>query len=664
MGNALFLRLLSSKDKALEMVSYINGLNEGRNVNFNSYIISPNAFRKIPGSAFAYWISEQIRHIFSTFPPFEGSGRTAKQGLATADDFRFLRLDWEVSREKIIASTQEITSEEIINQTFQGKYWVSFAKGGAYSPYYADLHLVVNWQNDAEALKNFKNPQTGKSFSYLRNTSFYFLAGLTWSRRTTSGISIRVLPQGCIFADKGPAVFANPSELPSLLGLMNTPAFEALVASQLGAADTAARSYEVGLIQNTPVPNLSNPQGITLGELAMKCVYLKRNLDMANETSHVFYLPALLQVQEYTLREYHVAWQTLLMDTAAQLGEYQCEINNIVFHLYNLDDVERQNIENALENKPKTSTRNQVATDEEDEIPSQPPNDIHKFITNLISYIMGCSFGRWDIQFATGSRSKPDLPDSFAFLPVCSPGMLTGNDGQPLLETPPYYPLAINWDGILVDDPDHQEDVISRVQNTLAVIWKERAEAIEQEACHILGIKELRDYFRRPSNGGFWTDHIQRYSKSRRKAPIYWLLQSSKKNYAVWLYYHRLTKDTLFKVLNNYVEPKIRRETAQLEQIRIHLAATGTAGHEAKKLERQLERQENFLSELEDFRDKLRRAADLNLEPDLNDGVVLNIAPLWELVPWSEAKKYWEELCGGKYEWSSVSKQLREKGLV
>jgi hypothetical protein len=71
-----------------------------------------------------------------------------------------------------------------------------------------------------------------------------------------------------------------------------------------------------------------------------------------------------------------------------------------------------------------------------------------------------------------------------------------------------------------------------------------------------------------------------------------------------------------------------------------------------------------LLTELRDFEDKLRRAADLHLEPDLNDGVVLNIAPLHELVPWKEAKHYWEELLAGKYEWSSIGKQLRAKGLV
>jgi hypothetical protein len=75
-------------------------------------------------------------------------------------------------------------------------------------------------------------------------------------------------------------------------------------------------------------------------------------------------------------------------------------------------------------------------------------------------------------------------------------------------------------------------------------------------------------------------------------------------------------------------------------------------------------RQEDLISELRDFDDKLRRAANLHLEPDLNDGVVLNIALLHELVPWKEAKKYWVELLEGKYEWSAIGKQLRQNGVA
>jgi hypothetical protein len=254
--------------------------------------------------------------------------------------------------------------------------------------------------------------------------------------------------------------------------------------------------------------------------------------------------------------------------------------------------------------------------------------------------------------------------------------MLQRPDGLPATATPQGYPLRIDWDGILVDDPDHPDDIIRRVRDVLEVIWKDRADAIEKEACEILGVPNLREYFRKPGVGGFWDDHVRRYSKSRRKAPIYWLLQSSKKNYALWIYYHRLDKDILFKALLNYVEPKIRLEEGRRDSLRSQKRASGEGGKGSKKIDKEIERQEDFLSELRNFAEKLGRAARLDFgdtekldssvtyNPDLNDGVVLNIAPLYELVPWKEAKTYWDDLMRGKYEWSSMGKQLRAKGLI
>ena len=293
--------------------------------------------------------------------------------------------------------------------------------------------------------------------------------------------------------------------------------------------------------------------------------------------------------------------------------------------------------------------------------------DAEPLVAELVSYAVGCVLGRWDVRFATGGKPAPTLPDPFDPLPVCSPGMLQEPDGLPATQNPHGYPLRIVWDGILVDDPDHPDDIIRRVRDVLELIWKDRADAIEKEACEILGVPDLRDYFRKPGAGGFWDDHVKRYSKSRRKAPIYWLLQSSKKNYALWIYYHRLDKDILFKALLNYVEPKIRLVLGQWSSVLGQIQQAKDQGQrtkDLKKLEKEAERLESFLTELRDFEDKLRRAANLHLDPDLNDGVVLNIAPLRELVPWKEAKSYWDDLMDGKYEWSSIGKQLREKGLV
>lgn len=224
------------------------------------------------------------------------------------------------------------------------------------------------------------------------------------------------------------------------------------------------------------------------------------------------------------------------------------------------------------------------------------------------------------------------------------------------------YPIAADWDGILVEDPEHDDDVVRRVREVLHVIWGDGADGIEQEACEMLGVKELRDWFRNPRN--FWDDHIKRYSKSRRKAPIYWLLQSSKRSFALWIYYHRLDGDMLAKALTTYVEPKVRREETRLAELKAAFEAQQPTGAAARKAERDIERQEALVSELVEFRAAFDRATKLGLQPDLDDGVVLNIAPLHELVPWKVARQYWDELRAGKYEWSTVSKQLRTKGLV
>ena len=315
-------------------------------------------------------------------------------------------------------------------------------------------------------------------------------------------------------------------------------------------------------------------------------------------------------------------------------------------------------------------------TEDEEEDREAEETSARQQYTDLISYCVGSVVGRWDIRFATDGKQKPELPDPFGPLPVCSPGMLKGDDGLPPTVSPAGYAVRIDSSSIFPDDPDHSDDIVRRVREALELIWKDRADAIEKEACEILGVENLRQYVRKPGKSGFWDDHVARYSKSRRKAPIYWLLQSSKKNYALWLYYHRLDKETLHKALlsKGPVLTKTNLEESRLDDLRKKSAEGDTKT--AKKLDKEIDKQEELLNELKDFAEKLERAAKLEFgdkdklnskvqyNPDLNDGVVLNIAPLHELVPWKPAADYWQELLNGEYEWSSMSKLLREKGLV
>jgi hypothetical protein len=118
---------------------------------------------------------------------------------------------------------------------------------------------------------------------------YFFRPGLTWSIKNRFPFKPRPLPAGCIFAHVGSSAFLPEGSEPAYLGLMSSRVFTYLLRL------TAGWNYEVGVIQRTPVPDVSEPQATLLGSFALECVYLKRGLDSANEVSHAFHLSALLQ---------------------------------------------------------------------------------------------------------------------------------------------------------------------------------------------------------------------------------------------------------------------------------------------------------------------------------------------------------------------------------
>jgi hypothetical protein len=236
--------------------------------------------------------------------------------------------------------------------------------------------------------------------------------------------------------------------------------------------------------------------------------------------------------------------------------------------------------------------------------------------------------------------------------------MLQGDDGLPLsseegrqLHAAGQYPLDVAWDGILVDDPEHPLDLERRVHAALQVLWPELADDLEHEACALLGVPGLREWFRRPA--GFFADHLRRYSKSRRQAPIYWPLSTASGRYTVWLYYPRLTDQTLYRAVTDFVKPKLDAVSADVT--RLHAKAqTGTARERAE-----LEALSDFQTELQGLHDELLRVAQLPWKPNLNDGVLITASPLWKLFrlpKWQkDLKACWEEIAAGDYDWAHLA---------
>lgn len=585
------------------------------------YITSRRRLMTMPQAKLLYSLGATLHDLMQNSARFEPGGGIVRTGLTTFDDFQFLRLVWEPNPKQI----------------GKGVYWEFFSKGGEYSKYYSDVHLVVNRHNDGEELAEANRRLNGQTAQSRQGSKYYFLAGLTFTSRSAKGFTVRALPAECVISHNAPSVYPNDEAMRYyVLGWINSRLIRCLVELQ------ANFSYYVpGSIKDLPWIKPDQEQLKIVSNATRELCLISAAIDFGDETSQAF--RGVPPFESLGLALAHQ--QEMISANGAKVKELQATISECIDSVYEV--------------QTKTLALEILGFDPDEEAVLSFPS-LQELAVSYIMYAVGLSFGRWDAR----RRGDNVEFDPFSSIPICPPRMLQGCDGMPLDDVSESYPMRITTTGVMVDDQEHPEDIIRRVRDAFDVIWGGNSETVERECCAALGVQELRQYFRRSNKGSFWDNHVIRYSKSRRKAPIYWLLQSSKKNYGIWLYYHRLDKDLLFKTLVNYVEPKIRLEISRLQTLHGQKKAAVDSGKETKRLAKEIERQEDFLSELRDFEEKLRRAANLHLEPDLNDGVVLNIAPLHELVPWSEAEKYWHELLDGQYEWSSIGKQLRQRELV
>ncbi len=634
----VFLRALevTDKERALRVAISAPGVAAGK----QRFAIDTASFAVIPGAPFAYWVDERLRLLFQKQPSFEVEGRTAKVGLQTSDDLRFVRVWWEVATMQV------------------GNKWYPFAKGGIFSPFYADVHLLVNWQKGGVDVYGYPK-------SFVRNADFFFRPGLTWPRRTTSELSVRVMPSGCIFADKGPAVFVendDADQLLALLAIVNSSAFHALVELQLAAGEAkggAAHSYEVGVIQRTPIPRIRPGDVAPLCALARRIWSLERSLDIGSEVSHAFTVPAVLRVTGDTLAVRAMTWAQQIAVIKAEVATLRAESDIRCLDLYGIDEADRRLIADGfggdVEEFGKPVELAEEDVDQDDDVGAEARIDATTLVAEFASWAVSVAFGRFDIRLATGARPLPTEPAPFDPLPVCSPAMLTGDEDLPLASAPADYPLAFPDNGILVDDPGHPRDLTAAVRRVFEVVFGEHADEIWQEAASLLSPKDydLRTWLA----STFFEYHLKRYSKSRRKAPILWQLGVPSGRYSVWLYAHRLTRDSLFRMQRDVVEPKLLYEERRLTGM-VQDAGNSPSARERK----QIAAQEDFLRELRGLLGEVKNVAP-TWSPTLDDGVVLTMAPLWRLVPqhkpWQrELKSKWEELAAGKYDWAHLAMHL------
>ena len=343
------------------------------------------------------------------------------------------------------------------------------------------------------------------------------------------------------------------------------------------------------------------------------------------ETSHAFLLPPGLNERISGVDRKSVE---------RELNSIQEKIDETAFALYGIGVEDRATVEVAWQRYASAANCDSELQDDGEGEASEDEAPIDAGADALNSWLVGVSFGRFDPGLATGERPIPPEPEPFDALPSRSPGMYP--EGEEPADRP----------DILVDDEGHKDDLAKRVQS---VADRVRVDVPEN----------LRIWFAKE----FFPLHIRMYSKSRRKAPIYWQLATPSASYSVWLYIHAFSKDTLFRVQNDYAVPKLAHEERRLESLRSELRDGATAVQR-----KALTAQEAFVEELRAFLDEVKRVAAL-WNPDLHDGVIINFAPLWRLVPqnkpWQkELKSTWDALCEGKYDWAHLAMHLWAERVV
>jgi type II restriction/modification system DNA methylase subunit YeeA len=538
-------------------------------------------FKKIPGAPISYWASESVFKIFEDFEKL-ASSITSREGMATANNNKFLRYWHEVEYSKIGFNLKNY--QEALNS---GMKWFPYNKGGAERKWYGNNEYVVNWSNDGAAIKNNIDPITNRIRSHNYNGEFGFREGLTWSSITISNISIRYCPQGFLFDSKGAMAFPNDEYFKYNIALINSVFGQEMLKILAPTMD-----YKVGDIIEIPLKkDIDHRKQIS--DLTDDCISIMKLEWDSHETSWDFENNQLIKLNvdnslQSSFDNYCKFWNELF----SQIHKSEEKINEIILNVYDLNTEFSSSI--AFDNL--TLLRQETYIDENNQLIFKRDEIIKQFN----SYSIGCIFGRYSLD---------------------KMGLILANQGESLkdylqtVSNPTFLPDEDNIIPVL-EGEYFTDDVVGRFKRFLKIAFgedyfEENLKFIEDS----IG-KDIRKYFTKD----FFNDHLQRY----KKRPIYWMFSSPKGFFKALIYMHRYRPDTVSKLLNDYLRTyitKLESEKQSLNQTSISESATA---RERTISVKRISEIETILKDLKDYERTLFDVAAKKIEIDLDDGVKIN----------------------------------------
>lgn len=527
-------------------------------------------FSKIPGAPIAYWVSDSIRKVFSAETPLSEIAKP-RQGLATSDNNRFLRLWHEVSLGNVGFCIRD-RAGAIKSQ----KKWFPCQKGGAAKAWYGNLEYVVNWKDDGKEIMAYAASLYGSPTRTIKNIPFYFRDGITWSTISTSNFAMRYSPHGFIPETKGAMCYFDDSKkMNYVLAFANSP-----VSTYLLAVLSPTLDFHEGPVGRLPIV-FSNES--IIGDLAQKAVDITKCSWDDNEISWDFSRHPLLSGPSNSIRNSYVIRASVLAARAVTLAEVQSAIDAHFIETYRLGDCISSN---------------------EDAFASEEANARQEILA-LISYSIACMMGRYCLDapgliYAHGGNVGFD-PSQYTTFPADDDGIV------PIMQT--------DWFG---------DDAAYRFVEFVKVAWSPETLAENLKfVADSLGAKAGEtpiDTIRRYLSADFFKDHLKTY----KKRPIYWLFSSGKeKAFEALVYLHRYNEGTLSRMRMEYVTPLQGRISARIDQLDRDIAAAGSTAQQ-NKLRKEQEKLKKQQAELIKFDEQLRHYADMRIKLDLDDGVKVN----------------------------------------
>jgi len=639
----VFIRLVHAGEGDGKRLAFEQALRDGS----NRYAVAQRRFDAIPGSPWAYWVKESIRQVFETYSPLSQIVEP-KMGMGTRNNFRYLRFWWEIGLSNINRECRTIDESISI-----GSKWFPYMKGGRYRKWYGNQEYIVNFQDMGLELKT----EQLEKYPYLKGTGWivpnedvYFHEGITWGDLNPTGFAVRYSPGGFVFDVKGSSGFPPIDKILGVLALMNSSWMQ----YALDMLNPTA-SFQIGDIARVPIPELG--MGLSLTSLVGSCISLRLLAEGWHEATYSFTLPKGCSLEK-----------TNPIDTVAAINQKQTQIDSEIYKLYRFSKTDVEAISSELRGESITSPESieENVIEVEDEGSSAPDEyQDQELIIRWISYAIGIILGRFQpgiagslgsaiyrrADFAVGSLPAPEdaefdelvgPPEHFAYV--------DGDGGRHVfsaeIETA-LRALAVA-DGITVLDEGHPRDLPALVQKALDLMLGAKAaqEVVAEGAGGDLRKFLERDFFTK------W--HVKGY----RSRPIYWYLQSARRSYGFVVFHEKIDRYFLYTLQRDYLDYKRNSLEQQIEDLTGQMA--GQAGPARKRLERQIDKTRQILDEIAEFAQSMEAIVRAGYEPDPNwidDGVILRMAPLWELVPiWkSEPKKYWERLERGDFDWAHLA---------